>query len=648
MVRHTSGGQSKGPPLDIVDALLRVWDFDAHTVQYEGPVRRNKEDVRPERPLVLTIELYDFDNKSLPDPEREAWTLATLAKLPEDFCGYRTSGGFRALTLRETPFVVDGAERWEDWRAYHAGRAEALGAILGAAPDHATDEPNRLFRLPMALRDDGKPRYAEIHGLIGYSTLAPLPYERRVATEVYVGGDARHSLVGAAFSAAGLVQRVDGQKLVVTCPWYREHTGANTGGTFIDDTDDHMGHFVCGHTHCKDAGRDTWKALDAVKALPAVAAELAHWPTPGVLEPYRRIDAPPKPLTARGTLVKVPAGELAAPLGDIPWLIEGLDFAPGRPMLVSGAAGSGKTYALQELALSVAGGGLVWHHFEVARTGPVLHIDVDQGRYATAMRYQLLARGRGIDLSTLPLSCAFFDFAMSAKNGIDPKAVAQLTEAVTGHALCIIDSLRGIAPGLDEQDSAFGDVLQALAHISSITGCAFAVVAHSGHEQTRARGTSAIQDRSGSIYQLTAKREPGGEGWVVWEQTKRSEYAKGEPIKFRTVMDRTPSGLDERTVIKVYQQGRPSERPEETVQRLVLAALQVYAAKGMNQSLLLQEVSHIPLRKDRKLECIRELETRKSITKMRSGPSFVYYPGNRSPEPSSQDGNRSPGNSNNP
>src|SRR5688572_27906631 len=158
MVRSTPGGGRERLPLDIDEALTTAFDFDAHTVQYEGKNRRNKESVSPEDPLVLSIELYDFDNKTAPD----GWAETCLSKLPEGFIGYRTAGGFRALTLREQPFVVDGPEAWEDWRQYHGGRAEALGALLGAEPDHATDEPNRLFRLPNVVRADGKPSFPQI------------------------------------------------------------------------------------------------------------------------------------------------------------------------------------------------------------------------------------------------------------------------------------------------------------------------------------------------------------------------------------------------------------------------------------------------------------------------------------------------------
>lgn len=464
----------------------------------------------------------------------------------------------------------------------------------------------------------------------------------------------RQSMLGSLFQAVGWVEGEQHDALIVKCPWQHEHTGGKAGGTvcFHDDPEHTgMGKFSCAHGHCD--GRTSFDALEVLKALPAAQAELKHWPEPDMLSPYQRVDEVepedtiyvmelPKARVG-GCLVKVHAGELAQPLGEIPWLVEGIDFAPGRPMVVAGKAGSGKTYALQEMALSVAGGGMVWGEFPVNRTGPVLHIDVDQGRYATSMRYQLLARGRGLDLASLPISCAFFDFAMSNKRGIDPEAIQALANAVQGHALCIIDSLRGIAPGLDEQDSAFGDVLQALTQVSTITGCAFAVVAHSGHDQNRARGTSAIQDRAGSVYQLERVQEAGGEGHVSWEQQKVSEYSKGAPVRFKTVMDRTPSGLNDQTTIRVPAELRTGEDPATTIQRCMLEELERAAAKGLKQADLLHAAARIQKRKEFKLDCLRDLETKKSIVRLGVGQGARYVLGTHLPGPGPESGTGSMG-----
>jgi hypothetical protein len=269
---------------------------------------------------------------------------------------------------------------------------------------------------------------------------------------------------------------------------------------------------------------------------------------------------PPVVAPARKAMLNlVSSAELASRSTVVDWLVEGLDFAPGRPMVIGGKAGSGKTRALQDMALRVAGApGMVWGEYPISRTGSVLHIDVDQGPRSTQIHYLALAYGMGVKFDTLPIDCAFFDFSISSKQGINPAAVAALKEACTGRALCIIDSLRGIAVGLDEQDSTFGEVLMRLTELATDTGCAFAVVAHSGHDGLRARGTSAIQDRGGAIYQLTRDEDAPV---VEWRQTKTSEFGRGMR-RFSTTLKEDLDGLNDREVITVV----PSiaKRREET------------------------------------------------------------------------------------
>ncbi len=534
LIRKNTGGQAAAPALDIVDALTNDWEIDAHTVQYEGPARRNKESVRESDPLVLTAELYDFDNKEAPDVG--AWALECLSKLPPDFIGYRTAGGFRALTLREEPFIVKDAETWEDWRTYHGGRAEALGAILGAAPDHATDEPNRLFRLPRAKREDGKPSFPELLGELGCSALAPAPYARRAASDQISGGNAKHSKVGAAFVAAGRVQRVDGQKLVVTCPWSHEHSGKNTSGTFVDDTEDHMGHFVCSHSHCQ--ARHSLEALDALKGLPAVAAELAMWPDPtNILEPYSRLDAPPAPKEEPSMEVSgrfIGWQGLMEPMSEVNWLIPELEICPGRPPLFISDSGVGKTWTLQAMALAIATGQKVFGRF-LCRQGPVLHLSLDSGLRATKKRYQRLARGMGIDRADvvvfphrLPLTDKFGVFQ---RKGLEE--VAKEVER-GGYKLVILDSLASLCAGIDENSTDIGEPLRA----TTDDDCVWLWAHHTTKGGEGYRGSGAIKAAAGAVYVGTKDGEQR-----IWTPIKASEeHESGELPAFQTEWQTDPDG----------------------------------------------------------------------------------------------------------
>jgi AAA domain len=273
------------------------------------------------------------------------------------------------------------------------------------------------------------------------------------------------------------------------------------------------------------------------------AAERAGWQVPAPVVPAA---APPEPVaeaapTPPPRIATVSAAALSEPLGPVPWLIEGLGIAPGRPTVLTGRAGTGKTFAIQDLALAVASGQPAFndHRFLPSHSGPVLHIDVDQGRYATARRYQQLARGRGLDLAKLPISAAFFTGYLARNGGVDPVAQRCLANTCEGHALCVVDSLRGIAPGMDENSSEFGAVLQALAEITDSTGCTFVVLHHDGKggtdgQSSAGRGTSAIQDRAGGMWQITREAESDQ---VSWTCAKVSELGLVRPAPFCSRLD---------------------------------------------------------------------------------------------------------------
>lgn len=231
----------------------------------------------------------------------------------------------------------------------------------------------------------------------------------------------------------------------------------------------------------------------------------------------------------------ISASQMSEPLGDVNWLVRDLGLAPGRPSVINGYAGSGKTFAAQEIALSVASGSAAFGTMQV-RQGSVLHIDVDQGRRATTSRYQQLARGRGLHLASLPIDLMVFQGHITAGGHVVPEQVVALANVCSGRSLCIIDSLRGIAPDMDENSSEFGAVLQALASISDATeadcgiGCTFIVLHHEGKPQQGAgraakfsgRGSSAIQDRSGAVWRLVPIEDDSKQ--VEWSMTKISEH----------------------------------------------------------------------------------------------------------------------------
>lgn len=184
----------------------------------------------------------------------------------------------------------------------------------------------------------------------------------------------------------------------------------------------------------------------------------------------------------------------------IDWLVEGLALAPGAPVLLSGYGGSGKTTLAQHLAVCVSARGLsgpsVLGVLKVGHTGPVTHIDYEQGIELTARRYR--------DLGLTADAHLRFRAPPTLMPGLagDPSARAWLADAARGQRLVIVDSLvAGLGAALEDENAAnVREPLDWLGRVSLETGAVVLVIHHSrktqrgGDSRQTARGSSAITD----------------------------------------------------------------------------------------------------------------------------------------------------------
>lgn len=212
---------------------------------------------------------------------------------------------------------------------------------------------------------------------------------------------------------------------------------------------------------------------------------------------------PPSPFTPRYT-----TEQIFAQLPEQRWAIEGLQIGPGRPTLFVGFGGSAKTLAVQSLTLSAAAGRDVWGRFACAPQS-VLHLDYEQGFYATAKRYQRLAVGHGIDWRELENRIVYVELP---RVYLDKQGAADAyMRACEGFDIVVVDSLRGAAPFTDENDSSFRGALDVLTYASQRVGCSHIVLHHAGKPRAEkgqapadvrmmARGTGAIFDAAGCVF----------------------------------------------------------------------------------------------------------------------------------------------------
>jgi len=200
--------------------------------------------------------------------------------------------------------------------------------------------------------------------------------------------------------------------------------------------------------------------------------------------------------------------DVAQPLKRIPWLCKSLAIGPGRPTILSGYGGVGKTFAAQQLVLAVASGERsIWGCYPLDIDGPqvAMQLDHEQGQYITDWRFQRLAFSMGIDIAALGdrLRVAHYpDLYLTS-----PDAEDVLAELTAGVKVCVLDSLRAFCPGIDENDSRIGQYLYLLARVSERTGCVFVVIHHEGKTSgenprqgiERLRGSSSIAAGAGSV-----------------------------------------------------------------------------------------------------------------------------------------------------
>ena len=259
------------------------------------------------------------------------------------------------------------------------------------------------------------------------------------------------------------------------------------------------------------------KALlrEVIATARRIAAEgySAHDPGAFIADARRsleQIDA-----TGRGRLELLPAGWMTEPLPQKLWVSKQLWIGPGRPTMMSGYGYSGKSVAIQSMALSVVEDLPIWGQFRVQNPGPVLHIDHEQGREDTIRRYQRIGRAMGVDPAhveaNLKVTCLPRHFRLSNADAEDV-----LEEACLGVRLCMIDSLTNSTPGLDQIGIEIGHAVAKLMAVSDRTGTSFVLIHHDakgGKERDpkeRAKGNGAIFSNCGTVFQLTGKVQDDG------------------------------------------------------------------------------------------------------------------------------------------
>jgi hypothetical protein len=198
--------------------------------------------------------------------------------------------------------------------------------------------------------------------------------------------------------------------------------------------------------------------------------------------------------------------EIFGPLPAVNAVLSELDISVGAPVIVAGFGYSMKTLSCQSFVTALAAGCRVWDRFDVGTTlRRVAHVDGEQGRRLTCERYQRLAHGMGIDPADLGDRVQLV--VMPTVRLDSPNALDAWCKALDGFDVAFFDSLRALAPSIEENSSDIRQPLDMLGAVSEKTGCANLVIHHArkpqkdspGGAKMAIRGSGAIFDAASSV-----------------------------------------------------------------------------------------------------------------------------------------------------
>jgi archaellum biogenesis ATPase FlaH len=211
------------------------------------------------------------------------------------------------------------------------------------------------------------------------------------------------------------------------------------------------------------------------------------------------------------------------------WLIHGV-IEKGSTVMIYGPSGAGKTFAVLDIALSVATSRF-WHGHAVSG-GRVLYL-AGEGRRGLVRRIKAWGVANEADLGNADLFVSAATVPFDAAGGeLLRQALAETAERPV---LVVVDTLARHLVGDENSQKDAATFIQICDAVSQQTGAAVVVVHHSGHAaQDRARGSSSL--RAAVDVELAVIPRGDGRSYQL-SSTKMKDGAPLAPLDFelRTV-----------------------------------------------------------------------------------------------------------------
>lgn len=265
-------------------------------------------------------------------------------------------------------------------------------------------------------------------------------------------------------------------------------------------------------------------------------------------------DGLPEPQPARPPLLRHVRELLTNPPA-VRWLIRGIIEADTLALLY-GQPGAGKSFIALSMAASIACGS-DWYDHRVTQ-GPAVYILGEGGGGVSRRLRAWQLSNPDARLQDAPLYVSSRMVPLGEAEAVQEIAAA-IEESGAGKPSSVwIDTLARAAAGLDENSSRdMGELVRACDAIRERYGCAVVLVHHAGHNQDRARGSSAI--KAALDTEISATKD----GPVITLQSTKSK--EGEPFKPLTFqLVEVDTGWNDEDGERVYSAVlEPCDAPEQ-------------------------------------------------------------------------------------
>ena len=252
------------------------------------------------------------------------------------------------------------------------------------------------------------------------------------------------------------------------------------------------------------------------------------------------------------------------------WLIDGMLEKEALTMCF-GSPGAGKTFAVLDMALSIAAG-KDWHGKDVEQ-GLVLYI-AGEGHAGFARRVAAWSTTHNVDLTDVPFYKSNSAVIVNDQTSSEElhQELQKMASAVGKPKLIVLDTLARTMIGDENSSEKVGEYIKALDNVKAEYGCTVLIVHHTGHSssaQSRARGSSALLGALDAEFKVA----PWGDLKILIENTKMKDAEEPEPMAFLkvTVPLTTPHGEETSSLALEYTPDKPRDKSDpEYIKEVVL------------------------------------------------------------------------------